>query len=87
MAITHGFSANLGMLLAQACPSDDDIPLFNECMKRARANGLEWNQALLYTIQVREQMDQGELATAFDVTQRKRIGWGGAAVLPAEAVG
>jgi hypothetical protein len=87
MAITHGFTANLGMLLSQACPTDEDVPFFNDCMKRARANGLSWDDSLRYTISVREQLEQGEVATPFELAPQKRIGWGGSAVPEMSVIG
>ena len=80
MAMTHGFTANLSTLLTTACPTDEDIPFFNDCMKRAKANGLSWDESLRYTIRARQQLEQGELAAAFEVAPQKRMGWGGAAV-------
>jgi hypothetical protein len=87
MAITHGFRANLGKLLALACPTDEDVPLFNDCMKRAKANGLSWDESLRYTIGVRQQLEQGELATPFELASQKRIGWGGSTVPEMSVVG
>jgi hypothetical protein len=74
MAITNGFNANLGMLLTLACPTDDDVPFFNDCMKRAKAHGLSWEESLRYTIGARQQLEQGEMATPFELAPQKRMG-------------
>jgi hypothetical protein len=87
MAITNGFNANLGMLLTLACPTDDDVPFFNDCMKRAKAHGLSWEESLRYTIGARQQLEQGEMATPFELAPQKRIGWGGAGVREMGVIG
>lgn len=80
MAITNGFNANLGVLLALACPTDEDVPFFNDCMKRAKANGLSWDESLRYTVGARQHLEQGELTGAFGILQQKRTEWGGQVV-------
>ena len=87
MAITHGFNANLGMLLTLACPTDEDVPFFNDCMKRAKANGLSWDESLRYTIEARRKLEQGELTAAVDAGEQKRTGWSGSAVFEVGVIG
>lgn len=46
-------TAELDELLAKACPSKEDTPFFNHCMALAKAKGLNWEEALTYTIEMR----------------------------------
>ena len=44
-----------GMLLDLACPTKEDVPFFNHCMRLAKERGMTWVQGLQYTIEMRGQ--------------------------------
>jgi hypothetical protein len=46
----------LDELFSQACPSKEDTPFFNHCMAIAKARGLNWEEALEYTVEMRRDM-------------------------------
>ncbi len=40
-------------LFKLACPTQEDTPFFNHCMRLAKSRGLSWEEALEYTIEMR----------------------------------
>jgi len=40
-------------VLRQACPSAEDVPFFNHCMRLAREQGMTWEQGVQYAIEQR----------------------------------
>ncbi len=45
---------NVDELFAQACPTREDAPFFNHCMSLAKDMGMSWEEALRYTIEMRQ---------------------------------
>jgi hypothetical protein len=41
-------------LFARACPTKEDTPFFNHCMSLAKDMGMTWEEALRYTIEMRQ---------------------------------
>ena len=76
MKLTHGFTPNFGMLLTLACPTDEDTPFFNRCMREAKDKGLSWNDSLRYTIDARQRLLAGEV-TAVEFVTESQPGWNG----------
>src|SRR5487761_2477583 len=76
MKLTHGFTPNFGLLLTLACPTDEDTPFFNRCMREAKDKGLSWNDSLRYTIDARQRLLAGEV-TAVEFVTEAQPGWNG----------
>ncbi|MDE3103933.1 MAG: hypothetical protein KGK08_02045 [Acidobacteriota bacterium] len=53
MVTTTRTQVELDQLLAQACPTQEDTPFFNHCMALAKDRGLTWEEALEYTVEMR----------------------------------
>lgn len=56
MTLTIQDPFDVEQLLTAACPTEEDTPFFNHCMKLAREQGLEWEQALEFTVGMRKPM-------------------------------
>lgn len=46
-------------LMDQACPTKEDVPFFNHCMRLAKEVGMNWEEGLRYTIEQRRAMERG----------------------------
>ena len=54
---TNEFDASQD-LMNLACPTKEDAPFFNHCMRLAKEMGMSWKEGLRYTIEQRRQMER-----------------------------
>lgn len=46
-------------LMDLACPTKEDVPFFNHCMRLAKERGMSWEEGLRHTIEQRREMERG----------------------------
>jgi hypothetical protein len=51
----EAFSLQDNELLYLACPSREDVPFFNHCMRLAKSRGMSWRDGLEYIIAQRRE--------------------------------